>query len=122
MALLYLLDENVRGPLWRAIQSHNSRGLHLLDIVRVGDPVDLPLGLEDPAILLWAEREQRILVTLDQDTMPAHLSAHLNAAHHSPGIFMIRPHSTISQIVTFLVDAAYASSLDEWQDRVWFIP
>jgi hypothetical protein len=122
MVLRYVLDEHLRGPLWRAIQWHNGRGIHPLDIVRVGDPADLPLGSDDPAILLWAEREQRILITHDPDTMPEHLEEHLNAGHHVPGIFMIRPRSTLPQIVAFLVDAAYASSLAEWQDCVHFIP
>src|SRR5438132_10153532 len=109
MALRYVLDEHLRGPLWRAIQWHNSRGQYPLDAVRVGDPTDLPLGAEDPDILLWCEREQRILVTHDPDTMPAHFRGHLNAGHHAPGVFMIRPRATLPQIVSFLVDAAYAS-------------
>jgi hypothetical protein len=90
--------------------------------VRVGDPADLLLGFEDPDILLWAEREHRILVTHDPDTMPGHFADHLNAGHHSPGVFMLRPHSTLPSIVTFLVDAAYASTPEEWNDRLWFIP
>jgi hypothetical protein len=61
-------------------------------------------------------------VTYDPDTMPAHLADHLRAGGHSPGIFMIRPRSTLPQIVTFLVDAAYASEPVEWQDRIRFIP
>jgi predicted nuclease of predicted toxin-antitoxin system len=105
MTLRYLLDEHLRGPLWRAIQWHN-----------------LPLGSEDPTLLRWAEREQRILVTHDPDTMPRHLADHLAAGQHSPGVFMLRPHSTLPQIVSFLQDAAYASEPEEWQDRVQFIP
>src|SRR5260370_27572285 len=122
MALRYLVDEHLRGPLWRAILWHNGRGEYPLDVVRVGDPEGLPLGAEDPAILRWAEREERILVTHDPDTMPLHLAHHLQAGHHSPGIFMIRLHSTLPQLVTFLVDAAYASTPTEWQDRIQFIP
>jgi hypothetical protein len=122
MTLRYVLDEQLRGPLWRALQWHNSQGIHPLDAVRVGDPAGLPLGTPDPDLLLWAEREQRILVTYDHDTMPAHLADHLAAGHHSPGVFLIRPHSTLPQIVTFLRDAAYASEPGEWQDRVQFIP
>jgi hypothetical protein len=122
MALRYVLDEHLRGPLWRAIQWHNSAGVYPLDVVRVGDPPDLPLGTGDPALLLWAEGEQRILVTHDPDTMPMHLAAHLASGHHSPGVLMIRRHSTLPQLVTFLCDAAYASEPSEWQDRVQFIP
>jgi hypothetical protein len=122
MVLRYVLDEHLRGPLWRAIQWQNSSGAYLLDVVRVGDAADLPLGTADPALLLWAERAQRILVTHDPDTMPMHLNDHLAAGHHSPGVFMIRPHSTLPQLVTFLRDAAYASEPADWQDRVQFIP
>jgi hypothetical protein len=122
MVLRYVLDEHLRGPLWRAIQWHNSSGVYPLDVVRVGDPADLPLGTEDPALLLWAEREQRILVTHDPDTMSRHLADHLAAGRHSPGVFMIRPHSTLPQLLTFLRDAAYASEPAEWQDRIQFIP
>lgn len=122
MPLRYLLDEHLRGPLWRTIQWHNNSGVYPLDVVRVGDPPDLPFGSDDPTLLLWAEREQRILVTHDPDTMPRHLADHLAAGHHSPGVFMLRPHSTLPQILSFLQDAAYASEPEEWQDRIQFIP
>jgi len=122
MALGYVLDEHLRGPLWRAIQWHNSQGVYPLDAVRVGDPPDLPLGIPDPAILLWAEREQRILITYDSDSIPEHLVNHLAVGHHSPSIFMIRRHSPLPQLRSFLRDAAYASELVEWQDRIQFIP
>jgi hypothetical protein len=93
-----------------------------LDALRVGDSTDLPLGTEDPDLLLWSEREQRILVTHDSDTMPAHLADHLSVGHHSPGVFLIRPRSALPAIVTFSVDAAYASEPHEWQDRIQFVP
>jgi Domain of unknown function (DUF5615) len=115
MPLRYVLDEHLRGPLWRAIQSHNSAGVYPLDVVRVGDPIDLPLGTDDPTLLSWAEREQRILVTFDPDTMPLHLADHLAAGLHSSGVFMIRPRSALPQLVGFLRDAAYASEPAEWQ-------
>jgi hypothetical protein len=79
MALRFLLDEHLRGPLWHAIQRHNVRGQLPLDVVRVGDPSDLPLGSGDPEILSWAERETRILVTEDRQTMASHLDDHLKA-------------------------------------------
>jgi Domain of unknown function (DUF5615) len=122
MALRYVLDEHLRGPLWRAIRWHNRLGEYPLDVVRVGDAEDLPLGTQDPQLLQWAESAQRILVTWDCNTMATHLADHLNAGRHSPGIFMIRAVSTLPQVVIFLRDAAYASEPEEWVGRITFIP
>lgn len=122
MPLGYVLDEPLRGPLWKAIQWHNVRGIETLDVVRVGDPPDLPRGSLDPALLLWAEREGRILVSLDKSTLPTHLASHLQSGRHVPGIFIPKPRSTFPQIVAFLVAAAYASDPAEWQDLLVYIP
>ena len=68
MPLRFLLDENLRGGgLWQAIQKHNQVGIYPVDVIRVGDPSDLPLGASDPDILLWGERESRILLPLPWD-------------------------------------------------------
>ncbi len=42
MALRYLLDENLRGPLWKALVDANQRGESNVEITRVGDEPDLP--------------------------------------------------------------------------------
>jgi hypothetical protein len=76
VALAFVLDENQRGLLWRAIVRHNQAGVNVLDAVRVGDFPDLPLGSSDPDILLWSEREGRILVSFDKATMADHLAEH----------------------------------------------
>lgn len=55
MPLRFLLDENLRGPLWNAILRHNVRGIDVLDIVCVGDVSAPPLHALDPDILVWAE-------------------------------------------------------------------
>ena len=122
MPLSFLLDEHLRGTLWRAIQHYNSRGVNPLDVVRVGDPEDLPLGSLDPAILSWAEREDRILVSEDRKTLARHLADHLLAGHHSPGIFTIRGVTTLPRLISFLESAAYASDAHEWRDRIEYIP
>jgi hypothetical protein len=63
--LRFVLDENQRGLLWRAIIRHNQAGINPIDAVRVGDFANLPLGTSDSDILLWSEREERILVSFD---------------------------------------------------------
>jgi predicted nuclease of predicted toxin-antitoxin system len=122
MAIRFLVDENLHGRLWSAVVHHNARGVDPIDAVQVGDPPDLPRGSEDPDILIWAEREDRILVSRDLSTLPHFLSDHLQAGHHSPGVFLIRRGTTLHEVVDFLVLAAYASEPWEWTDRCQFIP
>src|SRR5947209_20370657 len=109
MPLGYVLDEHLRGLLWPAILQHNRTSPHLIDATRVGDPPDLPLGSPDPDILLWAERNGRILVSLDRKTLAVHLAAHLAAGHHSPGVFLIRPGVSLKDVTDFLYIASGAS-------------
>lgn len=122
MALRFVLDENQRGLLWRAIVRHNQRGANPVDAVRVGDDGGLPLGATDPEILLWCEREDRILVSFDKATLAEHLAAHLNAGRHVPGIFMLRRGSRLAKIVEHLALVTHASEAWEWSDRIEFIP
>lgn len=121
MPLAFLLDENQRGPLWRRIRRHNRRSEYPLDAVRVGDEANLSLGVDDPQVLLWAERANRILVTRDRRTLAKHLAAHVAAGHHSPGVFQLRD-VRIDEVAEFLVCAAYASEPEEWENRITFVP
>lgn len=120
--LRYVLDENLRGVLWRAIQQHNSQSGFPIDAVRVGDPPDLPLGTVDPDILIWAEREARIFVSLDKRTLPGHLAQHLQQGRHSPGIFIVSRSSTLKDILDYLMYSAYAGHPLDYADGIRFIP
>jgi GAF domain-containing protein len=123
MALRFQLDENLRGGgLWQAILQHNARGVDVLDVVRVGDPPDLPTGSTDPALLSWAEREGRILVTRDSQTMPRYLADHLQAGHHSPGVLLVRRRCPLPQVLGELVLHAHAGNPVDYQDRIAYIP
>jgi hypothetical protein len=119
--LRYLLDENVRGPLWSALQRYNRKNDSPIDVVRVGDDPELPLGVPDDAILLWAGSHDRVLISHDRSTLPVHLAKLLAAGNHCPGIFIIRQRSGIAATVEILVQAAEASDPEEWRDRLHYI-
>jgi hypothetical protein len=121
MPLRYLFDENLCGPAWDAVERHNARAINVIDVVRVADPQDLPLGSTDPDILLWAERSDRILVTLDVATMQNHLRGHLAAGHHYPGVFLVSLGAEISYLIEMLATAVHASDPEEWRDGSCFI-
>ncbi len=120
--LRFVLDEHLRGPLWSAIVRHNSLGGLPIDATRVGDPPDLPLGSDDSVILLWSEREGRILLTEDVHTMPVHLARHLQSGRHLPGIFVIGIGCSIKEILNQLELVAHAGFADDYADTITYIP
>ena len=120
--LRFLLDEHLRGPLWLGIVRHNALGGLPIDAARVGDAPDLPLGSDDAAILLWAEREGRILLTEDVHTMPGHLARHTQSGRHSPGVFVIGIGCSIKEIVSHLELVAHAGEARDYEDTIVYVP
>jgi hypothetical protein len=122
MALAFLLDENLRGPLWHGIQHHNAQGVDVLDVVCVGEQNAPPLGTLDPDLLLWSEANGRLLITRDSNSMPGHLADHLSAGHHSPGILMLRRRWTIPAVIGMLVLYDQTADPHSLVDRIDHIP
>lgn len=122
MSIRFLLDENLRGPLWQAILRHNLSGELALDVVRVGDAAEIPLGVDDPAIIAWADRECRLLVTEDSRTIPHHLQSHLVAGGHSPGILMVRRNARIRELIETFVLITYAGDPNDFAEAIIYIP
>jgi hypothetical protein len=118
-----VLDEHLRGGgLWQIIQRHNAQGINPLDAVRVGDPPDLPRGTLDPDLLIWAEREGRILLSRDYTSLPGHLVQHLQAGHHSPGILLLRRRTSLSAVLGDPIVTAHAGDAADFQDAIRSIP
>jgi hypothetical protein len=123
MPLRFLLDEDLRGKaLWQAIRRYNSANADTIDVTRVGDSADLPLGAKDPDVLIWAEWRGRILLSRDESSMKTHFVNHLRAGRHSPGLFLVRKGSRLLEVVDFLVAAAYASEPADWRNQWAYIP
>ncbi len=110
MALAFLLDEHLRGPLWKGIQRHNAGGVDVLDVLRVGDAAALPLGASDPDILQWCEAHGRTLITGDWASMPGHLTHHLQAGRHVPGVLFLKKSWKVASVIATLV--LYHQTLD----------
>jgi hypothetical protein len=122
VALTFLLDEHLRGKLQRAIAQHNACGVDVVDAISVGDPADLPLGSSDPDILIWAEREGRLLLTRDVRTMLVQFAHHLQAGHRSPGLLVLKAGFSLPAVVAALALIAYAGNPADYIDQIDFIP
>jgi len=118
MKVRFLLDENESPRLKAALLRFNPA----IDILRVGEPGAPPWGTPDPDILRYLELSQRVLVTSNRTTMPAHIEAHWAAGGHLWGLFWIRPRTSIGRLARELFLVWEASEADEWIDRLDWIP
>src|SRR5262245_22921900 len=122
MALKFVLDENLRGPLWKALQRHNKIASEPIDVVRVGDSEDLPLGTEDSDLIVWVERANRLIISHDKRTLLEELKTQLNLGRYSPGVLIIRRSSSIQMVVDFLALLAIDGQTSEFINKFDFIP
>ena len=114
----FLIDENI-SPEYRTQLLYHEPSLTVLVIGDEGFPAR---GTPDPEILAWCEQNQFSLITNNRDSMPQHLSEHLSAGHHVPGIFTINRKVSMGLIIDQLLLIVGASDEDEYTDRITYIP
>jgi hypothetical protein len=114
----FLLDE----PVNRAIQRQLRRWDRQIEVLAIGDPEAPPAGTLDSEILVWLETHGYLLVTANRSTMPVHFTAHVEMGRHLPGIIWIRPGISLGRIIDELYLMWAASTADEYQNVLLFIP
>ena len=114
--LLFLADENFNNDIVRGLRRRNP----LIDIVRVQD-VGL-LSAVDPAILEWAARFGRVLLTHDVTTMTNYAYERVRNRQPMPGIFEIARHVPIGAAVEEIEILALCSLEGEWEAQVRYLP
>src|SRR5271166_4377304 len=79
-------------------------------------------GLNDSEVLALAAERQRVLVSHDVGTMPAHFRAFRNAGKHSSGVFLIPQSLDVGRAIDELLLIWGASEASEWEDRLEWLP
>lgn len=78
--------------------------------------------LEDPAVLEWAWKEDRLLLTHDVNTMIGFFNERLAAGLPVPGVFEISSDLSIRTVIDELLTIIEYSTQDEWTGKLTFIP
>jgi len=76
---------------------------------------------KDLEVLALAD-EQRVLVSHDVGTMPAHFHAFRNAGNHSSGVFLVAQSLDIGTAIEELLLIWLASEASEWENRLEWLP
>ena len=112
----FLADASLRG----AIVSGCWRREPTIDFISAND-ADLA-GVPDPQVLALAAAQNRILVTSDFKTMPHHFGELLEAGGSSAGVFLVKQHTPVADVIEALLLVWAASDADEWRNRILEIP
>jgi hypothetical protein len=114
--LRLLADENLNNNIVRALQMREPA----LDIVRVQD-VGLA-GEDDPTILEWAAKGQRIIVTHDAATMTRYAYDRVAAGEPMPGVVEVAVGVQLGTVIDDLLLLATASGGGEWEGKILYVP
>jgi len=74
--------------------------------------------MKDPEVLALAAGQQRVLVSHDVGTMPAHFRTFVTAEKRSAGVFLVPQSLDIGTIIDELLLVWLASEASEWEYRL----
>jgi predicted nuclease of predicted toxin-antitoxin system len=114
--LKLLTDENFNGDIVRGLLLRQPD----LDIVRVQD-VGLA-GADDPEILAWADKENRIVLTHDRATMADFAYERVAAGEGMPGVFILNDRFPVGQAIQEILLMVAGSEPAEWSGRAVHLP
>ena len=109
-------DENFNNNILRGLL----RSEPGLDIVRVQD-VGLK-GADDPTVLEWAAKEERILLTHDVKTITHYAYSRVKNGLSMPGVFEVNLYAPIGRVIEDILLLAICSKENEWSGIIIYIP
>ena len=114
--LLLVADENFNNDIVRGLLRRKPD----LDIVRLQD-VGLS-GADDPTILEWATRENRVLLTHDVTTITKHAYQRVQAGERMPGVIEVDRSVPLGVAIDDILLLAQTSHNDEWEGQILYLP
>lgn len=111
----FLADEDLRYPIVAAVRRLEP-GIDFLRVVDAG-----MTGKPDPEILDFATAEQRLLVS-DVTTMKAIAEQRIAAGVGISGLFLVPKANPTTSVVESLLMIWSASEVEEWANRIVFLP
>jgi hypothetical protein len=116
--LKLLLDENVDDLFGRELLRRDTEVV----VWSIGAPGAPPKGTSDPQLLIWCEERGFLLVTNNRKSMPAHLSDHLKAKRHTPGIILLNATLSVGANIDELWLIATSGDAVRFEDCITYLP
>jgi len=110
------IDENFNNDILRGVLRRNPK----LNIKRVQDAG--VAGADDPAVLDWAARENRVLFSHDVSTMTQHAMTRVRAGQKMPGLFEVGRSVPLRLAIDDILLIAECSREGEWEGQIRYLP
>lgn len=114
--LRWLADENFNNDILRAL----FRRSPAIDIVRVQDSG--LRGIDDEALLAWAARQGRVLLTHDVSTITWHAYQRIKRGEAMPGVFEVSRGVPMRVALDDILPLTECSNPGEWEGQVRYLP
>jgi len=111
-----LADENFDNNIVRGLFRRNPE----IDIVRVQD-VGLS-GKDDPTVLEWAAKEERILLTHDVATITRYAYDRVRQGQPMPGVIEISTDAPIGRVIEDVLVLAECGQEGELEGQIQYLP
>ena len=105
-------DQDILRGLMRRVPEIDAVTAHQVDLSNA----------TDQELLIWAAKEQRIVLTHDRRTMPQHVADLLNAGQAIAGVIVVPRQLRIRQVIDELELIVTCSEEDERANAVWQLP
>lgn len=112
----FLADENFDNNVLRGVFRENPD----FDVIRVQDTEIYQA--DDPAVLAWAAKEQRMLLTHDVKTMSKYAQERVVSGLPMPGVIEIRQQVPVREAIEALLIFIGASEANEWENQITYLP
>ena len=109
-------DENFNNDIVRGVL----RRQPMLDLVRLQDTE--VSGPDDPTVLEWAAKEERVFLTHDVSTITRYAYERVEAGLPMPGVFEVSRTVSISRAIQDILLLAECSLDGEWEGQVRYLP
>ena len=113
----FATDEDMAGAVVHALLRRQHLGY---DFVRTLD--EGLAGWDDPAVLAWAAKESRILISRDRNTMTDAAYERLRSGLEMPGLLLLREHSKLGEITESVEMIVHCTEPKDWRQVIEFIP
>ena len=112
----FLLDEKFNGKIVRGLRARQPD----VNMIRVQD-TELS-GVGDPAVLEWAAREGRILLTHDIDTMTKYANERIAQGLPLAGVIFVGDTLPVAKVIDDLLAILGASEASGWETERTYLP